>query len=121
MATARDFYRADDDALTTAVDALRELYDGDPCKTWEFACECERLDCHEVVVLTLAEYEAVRERRDLVLAPQQSESRFARARRLGAAARADSRGLNAQAAHQVRRALKNILEEARALPRSHPR
>ena len=97
------------EALTEAVNALRDLRDG---KTWKFLCECTRPDCQEVVLLSRAEYEAFRERRDLVLAPGHHESRSARARRASRASIDDAHALRAQAAHQLRRALK-IAEAAR--------
>ena len=54
-------------------------------ETWEFVCECERADCDERVVLSLSDYEALRNRRDLVLAPEHPESPRERERRIAAA------------------------------------
>jgi hypothetical protein len=76
--------------------------------TWEFVCECDREDCDEHVVLSLAEFERLRERRDLVLAAGHSESSAQRARRMAAALRDDAAALQAQAAQQVERARRNL-------------
>jgi len=76
--------------------------------TWEFVCECDREDCNEHVVLSLAEYERLRERRDLVLAAGHSETPVQRARRMAAALRNDAAALHAQATQQVERARRNL-------------
>ena len=59
-------------------DVLREVNDrvhgyalerDEPRHVWRFVCECSRLDCHEWVSLTLAEYESLREAGERILAP----------------------------------------------------
>lgn len=80
-----------------AVDSISDASE------WEFFCECGRPICHELVMLPLDAYTAIRDGRQSVLAPGHQPSQLERARRLGEEARA----LRAQAAHQVRRAQKN--------------
>ncbi|HEY2310465.1 MAG TPA: hypothetical protein VGH46_05035 [Gaiellaceae bacterium] len=39
-------------------DSIRKLVaEGPPSQTWEFICECPALGCHELVSLTLSEFD----------------------------------------------------------------
>ena len=39
-------------------DSIRELAtEGQPAETWEFVCECPDVGCHEMVSLTLVEFD----------------------------------------------------------------
>jgi hypothetical protein len=39
-------------------DSIRDLASEDPAaQTWEFICECSDLSCHELVTLTLSEFD----------------------------------------------------------------
>jgi hypothetical protein len=71
---------------------------------WDFMCECGEESCHESVLLPLADFVALRDRGEAVLAPGHRVSPVAHARRLRSATQA----LRAQAEHQVRRAKKNL-------------
>jgi hypothetical protein len=71
---------------------------------WEFLCECGRPDCSGRVLLTLAEYEAIRDGGAGVLAAGHRRSQTARAKRL----RGEASALKAQAKHQLDRARKNV-------------
>ena len=57
-------------------------------REWEFACECGRRDCDELVFLTLDEFAALHDGGDAVLAEGHRVNQVARARRLVEAARA---------------------------------
>jgi len=35
--------------------------EGPPTQTWEFFCECPDVGCHSLVVLTLGEFDSLRE------------------------------------------------------------
>jgi hypothetical protein len=82
--------------------AARDSIDQD--QQWEFFCECGREDCHEHVLLTLDSYVALHDCGGSVLAPGHRLSQVERARRLGQ----DAEALMRQAAHQVKRAQKNL-------------
>ena len=42
-------------------DSIRGLaLPGEPDETWEFICECPDLECHELVSLTLGEFDTFR-------------------------------------------------------------
>jgi hypothetical protein len=71
---------------------------------WEFFCECGQEDCHEYVSLTVDAYSALHDSGGVVLAPDHRPSQFERAKRL----REEAEALTRQAAHQVRRALRNL-------------
>ena len=75
-------------------------------REWEFLCECGHKNCRATVFLTLDAYAELHSRRQPVLAAGHHVSQAARARQLVEAAKA----LRAQAAHQVRRAQKNLRE-----------
>src|SRR5689334_19982283 len=90
--------------LEDAVAALRELAAAREAAQ-EFLCECDRPDCHERVVLSVAEYEALRGRRELVLAVGHEESPEQRARRLAGAGRL-ARGRRARVRDQFGRVLR---------------
>jgi hypothetical protein len=66
---------------------------------WEFFCECGEKGCREQLKLTLAEYVALSDSGNAVLAPGHRLSQVERARRL----REDAAALMAQAQHQVQR------------------
>jgi hypothetical protein len=84
--------------LNVAQDSIDQEQD------WEFFCECGREDCHEYVSLTLDAYIALHEGGGAVLAEGHRISQVERARRLLEEAAA----LKRQAAHQVKRAKKNV-------------
>lgn len=71
--------------LDDAVAALRVQREAAADATWEFSCECDRPDCSERVVLSLAQYQALKKRPDLVLAAGHEESRMQRDGRLAEA------------------------------------
>ena len=71
---------------------------------WDFMCECGGEHCHESVFLTLADFVALRDRGEAVLAPGHRVSPVAHARRVRSATLA----LRAQAEQQVKRARKNL-------------
>jgi multidrug efflux pump subunit AcrA (membrane-fusion protein) len=81
---------------------VRDAISGE--REWEFACECGRRDCDELVFLTLDAYAALHDAGQAVLAEGHRVSQVARARRLVQAARA----LSAQAEQQVARARRNL-------------
>jgi hypothetical protein len=80
----------------------------DPGASWEFVCECERPDCNERVILSPAEFEGIKARRDLVVAPGHEESAAMRARRIAHALCDEAEALHAQAQHQIKRATQNV-------------
>ena len=71
---------------------------------WEFFCECGEKNCHERVFLTLEAYIGVHDHGGIVLAEGHRPSQVGRARRL----RDDAEALKRQAAHQIKRALRNV-------------
>jgi hypothetical protein len=99
--------------LVDPVAALLRQPDAEPDASWEFVCECERPDCTERVVLSFAEFETARQRRDLVLAPGHEESRTARARRIARALVSDSQALHAEAALHLKRSITNAARRRR--------
>jgi hypothetical protein len=89
---------------------------------WDFVCECGRSDCHDVVTLSLAQYEALRREGGAVLAPGHVLPPAEKARREARESVEDAKALKAAARQQERRARRN-LEEARGqtlrqIPRS---
>ncbi len=48
------------DANESLEQGARELIGADDASSVPFLCECPRMDCTQVVILTLAEYEEVR-------------------------------------------------------------
>ena len=87
-----------------AVEAVRNETMTASESPWGFFCECGRLGCLERVVLSVSQYEALREGADpAVLADGHEVVLQAReARRLARSARAESAALRAQA-EQIRR------------------
>jgi hypothetical protein len=75
---------------------------------WEFFCECGRGDCHEVVMLSMDAYTAIRDTRNAVLARGHHLSQVERARRLIE----ESRAPRAQAERQTDRARKNLGQDS---------
>lgn len=69
---------------------------------WEFFCECGRLDCHEMVPMTVVEYMSVRERANAVLAHGHRLDHFASAETLAK----DAHALLSQARQRARRTAK---------------
>jgi hypothetical protein len=84
------------------LDAARDSISEE--QVWEFFCECGDPDCHAHVMLDLDEYVALHDRDQPVLASGHRLSQKERARRL----REEAEALRAQAAHQVRRARRNL-------------
>ena len=75
-------------------------------ETWDFYCECDRIDCAEVVRLTLEEYTSLRTAEQPVLAGGHVLSRGEAARRNARERVEEARALEAQARGQVARARK---------------
>jgi hypothetical protein len=71
---------------------------------WEFFCECGAKNCHERVFLTLDAYLGLHDHGGVVLAEAHRPSQAGRAQRL----RNDAEALKRQAAHQIKRALRNL-------------
>jgi len=90
--------------LPGADAGLRQEIEPDRSATWEFICECNRPDCEARVVLSLPQYEALRARRDRVLAPGHEETHGQRARRIATELRDNAAALRAQAQQQFERA-----------------
>jgi hypothetical protein len=84
------------------LDAARDSVSEDT--RWEFFCECGHPGCHEHVMLELDRYTALHDQGRAVLAPGHQLSQKERARRL----REESEALRAQAAHQIKRARRNV-------------
>jgi hypothetical protein len=74
---------------------------------WDFTCECGARDCRVSVSLTLAEYEALREARQRVLAAGHEVLRAAKARQDAQKLRGDAAALKGQAQLQQKRAERN--------------
>lgn len=74
----------------------------------EFLCECGARDCSETVSLTPAGLEALRRTGRWVLAPGHTLSPSREVEARATAAREDARALQAQSAHQLRRAERNL-------------
>jgi hypothetical protein len=70
---------------------------------WQFFCECGQADCRALVVLTLAEFDGIKDSGNAVLAAGHLVDQKAHARVL----REHAQALRAEAEHQVRRARKN--------------
>jgi hypothetical protein len=90
-----------DDAVAAL---LRQQRERPQQQTQTYSCECSDLECCEAVVLSQSQYEALRDRRDLILAPDHVETPDERQRRIAQGLCDDSQALRAQAAHQVARA-----------------
>ena len=116
-ATPPPGHTQNDEARTATLAAanlhiLRYVHDADGGqKEWEFLCECGRQDCHQRVDLTIDAYLALRDRGEAVLADGHRLSQVERAHRLCDEAEA----LRRQAAHQVKRATRNLEGEDRTL------
>jgi hypothetical protein len=81
---------------------VRDADDGE--QEWEFLCECGREDCKERVLLTIDAYIALHDEGEAVLAEAHQRRQVGRARAL----HDDAEALKRQAAHQVKRAKKNV-------------
>ncbi len=75
---------------------------------WEFRCECGGPDCQSEIRLTLAEYAALRDSYEPILAPGHDISRPARARRTAREKCDDAEALKRQAEQQQGRARRNL-------------
>ena len=75
---------------------------------WLFMCECGDLDCHTRVLLTLREYEAIRDAGNAVLAKGHHITHGEMLRRTARSLVADARALRIQALHQLLRARRNL-------------
>jgi CheY-like chemotaxis protein len=71
-------------------------------------CECDSLDCQEIVSVSAATYEALRRADDPVLAPGHQLGRAGEARRSASASEEEARAVRSQAVQQRRRARRNI-------------
>jgi CheY-like chemotaxis protein len=71
-------------------------------------CECDSPDCREIVPVSAATYEALRQTNHPVLAPGHQLGRADEARRRAAASEEEARAVMSQAAQQQRRAQRNI-------------
>ena len=80
-------------------------------ETWDFLCECGDDGCERWVTLTLAEYEALREKDQPILAAGHTVGNAALARRKAHALAEDAKALRAQADIQTKRAARNIRED----------
>jgi hypothetical protein len=74
---------------------------------WDFTCECGAPDCRVSVSLTLAEYEALRQAEQPLLAADHEVHRAAKARESARELREDSAALHGQAELQQKRAERN--------------
>jgi hypothetical protein len=90
-------------------DAARRFEGEEPgLDLWDFTCECGASDCRARVSLTLAQYEAVREAEQPLLADGHEAHRPAKAREHSEELRADSEALKAEAQLQRQRAGRNM-------------
>ncbi|HET8752518.1 MAG TPA: hypothetical protein VFM43_08345 [Gaiellaceae bacterium] len=79
-------------------------------ETWDFLCECGAEGCEEWVTLPIAEFEAVRLAGKPLLAPGHRADPVRRTRRDARRLVEEARALRAQAEHQVRRAVRNLVK-----------
>ena len=77
-------------------------------ETWDFLCECGDDGCERWITLTLAEYEALRETDEPILATGHTVGNAALARRKAHGLAEDARALRAQADIQKKRAARNV-------------
>ncbi len=80
-------------------------------ETWDFLCECGDDGCERWITLTLAEYEALREEDEPILAAGHTIGNAALARRKAHALAEDAKGLRAQADIQKKRAARNLRKD----------
>jgi rubrerythrin len=105
------------DLLAEVNARVRELADPlsrrtDKC---DFCCECGEPDCHEVVALSLAEYELLRATHSPILAEGHALCRIRAAREVSSELREESLALRQQAQVQAERARRNLDPAARRL------
>jgi rubrerythrin len=98
---------------------VRELADAQSQGTddWDFRCECGTPECHEVVSLTVDEYELLRASRSPILAEGHEPSRIRVAREVSRGLRDDAAALREQAHLQAERARRNLAIAPRWLDR----
>ena len=75
---------------------------------WDFVCECGDRHCREQVHLTVTGYKELRAAEGFVLAESHAMQRAGAARAWARALREEAAALSAQAAHQQRRARRNL-------------
>jgi hypothetical protein len=80
-------------------------------ETWDFLCECGDDGCERWITLTLAEYEAFRERDEPILAAGHTLDLVALTRRKAHALAEDAKALRAQADIQKKRAARNVRKD----------
>jgi hypothetical protein len=80
-------------------------------ETWSFLCECGDESCQEWVTLPMVGYEALQRADQPILAPGHSLSQSQQSRRKARRLQDDSKALGAQAAHQVKRAQRNLRKQ----------
>jgi hypothetical protein len=93
----------------TVLDLAAHLDEGvSDAEPWFFVCECDDLSCRERVQLVAADYVALKDRGEVVLAPGHELSRATRARREAQELRRESQALRAQARLQANRAARLV-------------